>query len=299
MKRVTRLTAIVVLAAMLCGASAYGQCCGACPNAKMKALVGKALVLDLADKLGLAGEEMTILLDEFSKYQKELASLQSQRAETKDKLTAAVDSGAAESEISALLDKLQGLDEDIFQLKNDTIDAYAMDLTSEQMAACYLFLADYDQVVCAAVKVMRGDAAPCAAAAPGAAPCAAAAPAEAAAPAADGTPEEKALAAAKAWCEALVAQDMDKTMACFADDFEHYEYGDKSGIQDFIGQAVDMGYLEDLETSVEDAEAEVDGEEIIVYPVELSGAFGSVTFELVFQDRNGEMKITGLDASGL
>lgn len=299
MKRATWFTAIAVLAVALGAAPAYAQCCGACPDAKSKALVGKALVLDLAEQLGLATEDMVVLLDEFGKYQDELASLQGQRAETKAKLAAAVESGAPESEISALLDKLQGLDEDIFQLKNDTLDAYAMDLTSAQMATCYMFLADYDQIVCSAIKAMRGGAAP--AAAPAQAPAEEAAPAAAAteAPAAGGAPEEKALAAAKAWCDALVSQELDKIMACFADDFEHYEYGDKTGIQDFISQAIDMGYLEDLETSVEDAEAEVDGDEIIVYPVELMGAFGSVTFELVFQDRNGEMKITGLDASGL
>ncbi len=70
-------------------------------------------------------------------------------------------------------------------------------------------------------------------------------------------------------------------------------------MKDFIGQAIDMGYLEDLEVYMDDAEAEVDGEEVIVYPIEIMGAFGSVTFELVFQEKDGAMKIVGLDASGI
>jgi len=278
--------------------AASAQCCGICLDAKTKALVGKALVLDLSEQLGLASDEVAVLLDEFGKYQEQVASLKSQRAEVKGKLTAAIESSAAGAEVSGLLDKLQGLDEQLFQLKNDALDAYVMDLTTEQLAQCYLFLADYDEIVCSAIRAMRG------AGAPGSAPCpaaaAAAAPAEAApAEATTAKPGDKAVAAAKAWGDALAAQDLEKIMACFADDFEHYEYGDKAGIRDFIGQAMDMGYLEDLEVSVDDAEAEVDGDEVIVYPVELMGAFGSITFELVFEERNGEMKITGMDASGL
>ena len=298
MKRLSWVIVLALLAAVV-PVHAFAQCCAKCPDAKMKELVGKALVLDLADKLELPADETATLLAEYGKYREELNALKTQRTETRDKLMAAVDGGGAEADISALTDKLMDLDKQIAMLKADTVDAYASDLTAAQMAACYTFLADLDQNICAAICALRGEGGPAtcpAAAAPAAAESAAGAPAAAAATA---DPAAKALAAAKAFGEALKTQDMDKIMAPFADDFEHYEYGDKEGIKDFLSQAADMGYLEDLEVNLDDAEAEVDGDEVVVYPVEIMGAFGSVTLELVFKDKGGEMKITGMDASGI
>lgn len=304
MKRVSWILVLTLVAAIV-PVQAFAQCCAKCPDAKMKELVGKALVLDLAEKLELPSEDAATLLAGYGTYCNELKSLQQQRGETKDKLAAAVDGGTAGSEISTLTDKLMDLDEQIAMLKVDTLDTYSADLTAEQMALCYMFLADLDKNICAAICAIRDDAGPAtcpmggAAAAPAAGAAACPTGGAAATPAAAADPGAKALAAAKAFAETLKTQDIEKIGACFADDFEHYEYGDKEGIKDFLGQAVDMGYLEDLEVNLDDAEAEADGEEIVVYPVEIMGAFGSVTLELVFKDKAGEMKISGMDASGI
>ncbi len=262
---------------------------------KMKELVGKALVLDLAEKMDLAPDEVALLMDEWQRYKAEVAEMKAERATKKAALMDAIEEGEGDSEILGMLDEIVELDEEMFGLKIKLCEAYMVDLTGAQLAQAYLFLADYDKKVAQVVGGMgparRGM--PRAQAGKQAGKKAAAVAEEAASPA------DQALDVAKGWGAALAEQDLDKIMSFFAEDFEHYEYGDKLGIRDFIGQAIDMGYLEDLEVYTDDAEAEVDDDEVIVYPIEIMGAFGSVTFELIFAEKDGEMMIVGMDASGI
>lgn len=132
----------------------------------------------------------------------------------------------------------------------------------------------------------------------GAAAAPAAAPAEAAAaPAAD--PKAACKAVIEQFAAAAAKEDMDGMMAVFSDSFEHYQYGDKAGVKEFLQQSADMGYLEGIEFSMEDAEFEVDGETISVYPVDVEGSFGSITFEYVLKKEGDAWKIVEFDASGL
>ena len=94
-------------------------------------------------------------------------------------------------------------------------------------------------------------------------------------------------------------EDMEGMMSVFSDSFEHYQYGDKAGVKEFLQQSADMGYLEGIEFSMEDAEFEKDGETISVYPVDVEGSFGSITFEYVLKKEGDAWKIVEFDASGL
>ncbi len=113
------------------------------------------------------------------------------------------------------------------------------------------------------------------------------------------SPEEQAQQTVESFKAALLAQDMDALMAAFSEEFEHYEWGDKEGAADFLGQANDMGYLEDLEVVLDEAETEIEGDTATVYPIDLEGAFGAVTIELVLTKEADGWLITGLDASGV
>lgn len=117
--------------------------------------------------------------------------------------------------------------------------------------------------------------------------------------AAGASPEEQAEAAIHGFVAAGAEGDYDKMLEVFSDDFEHYEYGDKEGVGEFLSQAADMGYLEGIEVVLEDAEYKVDGDTLSVYPVEFNGAFGSITFEYIFKNEDGTWKIVEFDASGL
>lgn len=148
------------------------------------------------------------------------------------------------------------------------------ELSTEQQAALLLLL---DQL-----------------AAQGAAP--AAAPA-AAAPADD--PKAACKAIIEKFAASAAKEDMDGMMSVFSDSFEHYQYGDKAGVKEFLQQSADMGYLEGIEFSMEDAEFEADGDTMSVYPVDVEGSFGSITFEYVLKKEGDAWKIVEFDASGL
>jgi len=113
------------------------------------------------------------------------------------------------------------------------------------------------------------------------------------------SPEQAVQAKVEAWAAAMVAQDLDGMMALFSNDFEHYEWGDKEGAKEFMSEAIDMGYLEDIEISLDDMTLEVDDDEVIAYPIELSASFGSATITLTFIKEDYGYLISGLDVEGV
>ncbi len=97
----------------------------------------------------------------------------------------------------------------------------------------------------------------------------------------------------------LLVQNVDGLMGLFSDKFEHYEWGNKAGAQDFMKNAKDMGYMDGLEVDITKATKTAEGDKFKVYPVEVSGSFGSTTLELIFAKDGDAWKIVGLDASNL
>lgn len=120
----------------------------------------------------------------------------------------------------------------------------------------------------------------------------------AAAPAAD-DPQEACKAVINTFATSAAKEDLDGMLSVFSDSFEHYQYGDKAGIKEFLQQSADMGYLEGIEFSMEDAEFEMDGDTMSVYPVDVEGSFGSITFEYILKKEGDAWKIVEFDASGL
>ncbi|MFM1918735.1 MAG: hypothetical protein RLZZ303_369 [Candidatus Hydrogenedentota bacterium] len=132
----------------------------------------------------------------------------------------------------------------------------------------------------------------------------AAAPAEApAAPAAETDPKQALLTGISTILDAAKKEDLDTVMALVSEDFEHPQLGDKAGLREFLQGAIDMGYIEmyadDTEVSTEDTEFEEDGEELIIYPIDVEGPWGSATLEFVAKQEGGAWKIVGVDASGV
>jgi len=110
---------------------------------------------------------------------------------------------------------------------------------------------------------------------------------------------EQAKEGVQSFVDAGAKGDIDGMMAFISDDFEHYQYGDKAGLRDFLGQALDMGYLEGLEVDMSDMEIEEEGDLVILYPVEIIGIFGSATFEYVLKQENGDWRVVEFDATGI
>jgi len=290
----------LVAAMALAGMSAQAQPCCAEAAAEADEALEQLMLLKMAKEMDLYSDEILEMLEGHAQYREIMNDINAEAADLKASLAAAIEAGNS-SEISSAMTALMDLEKEKLAAQHGAIAEAGTLLDKVSLGKLYLLVSDLEGAKATFRRQLAGGApCPMAAAAPcaaGAAPAAAAV--AAAAPAAAADPADAVMAAVGKWTQGMIDQDLDAIMDVYADDFEHYEYGDKEGIADFISQAIDMGYLEGLEIEVEDAEVEFDGDEAIVYPVELMGAFGSVTFELVLQDIDGAYKITGLDASGL
>ena len=95
-----------------------------------------------------------------------------------------------------------------------------------------------------------------------------------------------------AYNAAMVAEDIDKMMAAYSEDFEGENGEGKEDISELLGGAVDQGYLEDLEVDVEDCEIKIEGGKAAVGPVVYSSAMGSITIEYTMKkDADGVWRI--------
>ena len=113
------------------------------------------------------------------------------------------------------------------------------------------------------------------------------------------SPEEGAMKTVKAYVKAAEEGDIEGLVGCFSDSFDHYELGDKNGLKAFIEGVEAEGMLEDISGNTDEAEAEVDGDTVTVYPVELEGLFGTVTYEFELKEEGGEWKIVAFDMTGV
>lgn len=250
-----------VLSAVLAGAVCLGA--AGISGAHEHELKQQVKVLKIANKAGLSTEDTVKLMNALLEHQGKIAAHEAKRAE----LAAALKTG--EGDLAAL----KQLDKDILAAQQAAAEALGAGQSAKVQG--YLYLA------------FTG-----APAAPAAAPAA-----EVKTAAAD--PEAQIRAAVDVWMKGIEAHDIEAAMSVFADDFEHWEYGNRAGLADFIGMAMDMGYLEGVEVHTEDAEIEFKDGEAIVYPVDVTAAFGSVTFEFTFEERDGEWRITYLEAEGI
>ena len=94
---------------------------------------------------------------------------------------------------------------------------------------------------------------------------------------------------------AIEAQDIDKLMTYFSEDFSNYQLGDKEGVQDFIENAKQMGYLDDLEIDLTEKVTTITGDKGSGGPVILNGSFGSITITLDGVKEEGAWKVVNMD----
>lgn len=113
------------------------------------------------------------------------------------------------------------------------------------------------------------------------------------------SPTEGAMKTVAAYVKAAEEANIEILMDQISNDFSHYEVGDKLGYQNFLEQAKAEGYLEDIMGNIEDAKAEVDGDTVTVYPVELEGLFGTGILEFELKKEGDVWKITSLEMTGV
>ena len=107
--------------------------------------------------------------------------------------------------------------------------------------------------------------------------------------------EELIAATIEQWSAGLAAQDADKVMATYSEDFESADMPDKDSMAELIEMAIDQGFLEDVEVIADEAETVIEGDTATFGPVELSGAMGSMMFDFELQKEAGAWLIVGTE----
>ena len=98
------------------------------------------------------------------------------------------------------------------------------------------------------------------------------------------------------WKAALEAHDVDKLMTAYSEDFEGRGGAGKEQVREFLQGAIDQGYLDGAEISLEDAETTIDGGTASVGPVVLSSDRGAMEIELkLIKESDGAWRIVGSD----
>ncbi len=101
------------------------------------------------------------------------------------------------------------------------------------------------------------------------------------------------------WSQGLIEQDMEKFLSTVSENFSARQAPDKETLGGFIEQAIEAGYLEEAEVSLEDAQFTIENGVCSVYPVDLMSMAGSVAVELTFTKEEGGWLVTGMDVDGI
>lgn len=86
---------------------------------------------------------------------------------------------------------------------------------------------------------------------------------------------------------ALAAQDIDKMVSFYSEDFESDQGGDRAATQEFLAGAKEQGFLDGVEVDSASSETTVEGDKASVGPIDLEGAFGALTLEFDLEKRDG------------
>ena len=96
------------------------------------------------------------------------------------------------------------------------------------------------------------------------------------------------------WKSAGEAQDLDAQMALISENFEG-EQGGKDELKEFMLEAKDMGYLDDMEVIVDDVEVKIDGTSATAYPMIIETGMGEATIGLELTKEAGGWMVTGME----
>ena len=97
------------------------------------------------------------------------------------------------------------------------------------------------------------------------------------------------------WKEALIAQDLDKLMETYSEDFESMEGGDKEASREFLEGFFEQGYVDGAEVDLEEAETTIEENEAEVSGVELILEEATVTLDFTLQKEEKAWLIVGVE----
>ncbi len=99
------------------------------------------------------------------------------------------------------------------------------------------------------------------------------------------------------WKEALIAQDLDKLMETYSEDFKSMEGGDKEASREFLSGVFERGDVDGAEVDLEEAETTIEENEAEVSGVELILDMGTITLDFTLQKEKGAGLIVDLETN--
>jgi len=107
-----------------------------------------------------------------------------------------------------------------------------------------------------------------------------------------GSSDEKLISTTMAnWKAALMAQELDKFMDSYSEDYESDRGFGKEEIRGFMERGIDEGFLDDIEVDIEGAEIAIEGDKAQVAPVVWTGERGQMTMEFTLQKEGDTWRI--------
>ncbi len=89
------------------------------------------------------------------------------------------------------------------------------------------------------------------------------------------------------WKAAMAAQDIDKLMALFSEDYVSSRGSGKVAMRERMAGAIERGFLDDVDIKIEDAQITLEGNKATFGPVEITSDRGTFTLEYTLQKEDG------------
>jgi ketosteroid isomerase-like protein len=99
------------------------------------------------------------------------------------------------------------------------------------------------------------------------------------------------------WKQAVIDQDVDTFMAVYSEDFSGSNGEDKEQVREFMSEAFDQGYLDNVDINLEIAQLTITDDTAQFSPVDIAADIGEVTvdFTLKKEDKNTWRIIESVD----
>jgi ketosteroid isomerase-like protein len=108
--------------------------------------------------------------------------------------------------------------------------------------------------------------------------------------------EAQLTAALGQWKAATEAQDIDKMMEPYSDDYEGENGEGKEGVRQFLSGMIDEGALEDVDMDISEAEINIEGDKATVGPIIYAGDWGEVEMNRILKkEDDGVWRVVGAE----
>ncbi len=88
------------------------------------------------------------------------------------------------------------------------------------------------------------------------------------------------------WKAAMAAQDIDKLMAAYSENYVSTRGGGKDSVREFMTSVFESGTLDNVKVNLEDAQITIEADKAKVGPVELTFDAGEYVLEYTLQKEN-------------